>query len=146
MNNVSQIVIPYKEIYKHEISDNVSPTHTVMKKNNYTYVPVMNGKNVWGVLCESTVFDIVSNGDISLFNDELKLMDIGKYITGYSSSGVYDLAQVDSTVDDICRKFSDAINDGRRLDVIYITTTGNQKGDLVGLVTIWDISTLYTSL
>lgn len=146
MNNVSQISIPYKEIYKREINDKVFPTITVMKKNNYTYVPVMNGRKVWGVLCESTVFDIVSNGDASLFQDELQLLGISKYITQYSSSGVYDFAQDDSTVDDICRQFADAIDRGRRLDVIYITTTGNKNGDLVGLVTIWDIPTLYTSL
>ena len=146
MNNVSRIAIPYKEIYKREIGDMVFPTFSVMKKNNYTYVPVMNGKKVWGVLCESTVFDIVSSGEVSLFKDEMKLVDISKYITEYSSSGVYDFAQVDSTVDDICRQFTNAIGDGRRLDVIYITTTGNQKGDLIGLVTIWDISTIYTSL
>ena len=43
---------------------------------------------------------------------------------------------------DIRRKFSESFNDGRRLDVIFITTTGDKSGDLVGLVTIWDLSSL----
>ena len=37
---------------------------------------------------------------------------------------------------------SDAINNRRRLDMLYITTTGDQNGDLVGLVSVWDISAL----
>ena len=146
MNNVSTIFVPYDNIYKRKIHEKVFPTLEQMKKYNYTYVPVMYRKKVWGVLCESTIFDIVSNGDVSLFKDKLKFMDISKYITTYSCSEVYDFAPVNSSVDDICRQFADAINDGRRLDVIYITTTGNKNGNLVGLVTIWDISTIYTSL
>jgi hypothetical protein len=38
--------------------------------------------------------------------------------------------------------FAEAFDEGRRLDVIYITTSGDKNGDLTGLVTIWDISSL----
>ena len=47
------------------------------------------------------------------------------------------ICRVDVTV---CKMFSDATRQGRRLDVIFITSNGNKDGDLVGLITVWDIA------
>jgi len=46
MDNVNQISISYKDIYKREMGDKVLPTITVMKEKSFSYVPVMNGKKV----------------------------------------------------------------------------------------------------
>ena len=142
MGNISQISVPYKDIYKREMSDKVVPTINVMKEKSFSYVPVMNGKKVWGVFSESAIFNLVGDGNISLIDEELPLFKIGKYITEYTKNGFFDFVGSNASIDDIRRVFSDAINKGRRLDVIYITTTGDNKGDLVGLVTVWDISSL----
>lgn len=142
MNCVSQISIPYKDIYKREMSDKVIPTIAVMKEHSYTYVPVMNGKKIWGVFSESAIFNLVGDGNISLINENLLLLNIGKYIAEYSNKGVFDFVGPDASIDQIRKIFSEAIDGGRRLDVLYITTTGDKRGDLVGLITIWDISSL----
>ena len=59
MGNISQISVPYKDIYKREMSDKVVPTINVMKEKSFSYVPVMNGKKVWGVFSESAIFNLV---------------------------------------------------------------------------------------
>ena len=125
-----------------KLMDKVVPTINVMKEKSFSYVPVMNGKKVWGVFSESAIFNLVGDGNISLIDEELPLFKIGKYITEYTKNGFFDFVGSNASIDDIRRVFSDAINKGRRLDVIYITTTGDNKGDLVGLVTVWDISSL----
>ena len=142
MGNSAQISIPFKDIYKREMSDKVIPTIERMKEMSYTYVPVMNGKKIWGVFSESAIFNLVGDGNLSLIDNDIPFYKIGKYIAEYSKNGVFDFIGVNDSIDDIRRTFSDATNKGRRLDVLYITTTGDQKGDLVGLVTVWDISTL----
>ena len=142
MNNVSEISIPYKEIYKREMSDKVMPTITVMKERSSSHVPVMNAKKVWGVFSESAIFNIVGDGGTSLIQEDTPLFKIGKYITEYSKTGVFDFVKSNSSIDDIRRMFAESFDNGRRLDVIYITTTGDKNGDLVGLVTIWDLSSL----
>lgn len=142
MDNISQVSIPLKEIYKREMSDKVVPTITYMKEKSFSYVPVMNGKKVWGVFSESALFNIVGDGNASLLNDELQLFNIGKYIAEYSVNGVFDFINSNASIDDIRRIFSEAADEGRRLDVLYITSTGNKSGDLMGLVTIWDISSI----
>lgn len=142
MNNISQIYIPYGSIYKREMSDKVIPTIAHMKEKSFSHVPVMNGKQVWGVFSESALFNVIGDGNYDLITDDLQLFKIGKYISEYSKDGVYDFVKSDSSIDDIRRFFSDAMDKGRRLDVVFITSTGDQKGSLIGLVSIWDISNL----
>lgn len=142
MDDISQISIPYKEIYKREMSDSVVPTIALMKEKSFSYVPVMNGKKVWGVFSESAIFNLVGDGKFELINGETKFYSIGKYIAEYTKKGVFDFVKGNASIDDIRKMFSDASENGRRLDVLYITSTGDQKGDLIGLITIWDISNL----
>jgi len=142
MDNISRISIPYKDIYKREMGDKIIPTIAYMKEQSFSYVPVMNGKKVWGVFSESALFNIVGDGKTELINDKTLLLNIGKYITEYTNKGVFDFVKSNSSIDDIRRKFSEATEQGRRLDVLYITSTGDSKGDLLGLVTIWDMSNL----
>jgi hypothetical protein len=142
MNGISDIAIPFKDIYKRQLSDKVLPTINVMKERSYSYVPVMNGKKIWGVFGESTVFKLISGEDAHLIQENPEMLKIAKYITEYSSEGSFDFMGRSASIDDIRRKFSDAFADGRRLDVIYITSTGDKNGDLDSLVTIWDISSL----
>lgn len=142
MDNISQIFVPYKNIYKREMNDRVLKTIMVMKDKTFSHVPVMMGKKVWGVFSESAIFNIISEGESSLLNEDTLFLKISKYITEYSKNGVFDFMNSDASVDDIRRMFADAFDDGRRLDVIFITTTGDKNGDLVGLVTVWDISSL----
>lgn len=142
MNSVSEISIPYKDIFKREMSDKVISTISVMKERSFSHVPVMNGKKVWGVFSESAIFNIVGDGGTSLIQEDTPLFKIGKYISEYTKNGVFDFVGNNASIDDIRRMFAESFDDGRRLDVIYITTTGDKNGDLVGLVTIWDLSSL----
>lgn len=139
MDSISQIAVPYKDIYKREMSDKVLPTIATMKERTFSHVPVMNGKKVWGVFSESAIFDIVSDGSMSLIQDDTQFFKIGKYITEYSQSGVFDFMRSGVSIDNIRRVFIDSFDEGRKLDVIFITTTGDKNGDLKELVTIWDV-------
>ena len=142
MDNISQIYIPKNEIFMREMHHKIIPTITVMKKKSFSYVPVMDGNKVCGVFSEATLFDYISDGKASDIDENMQLMNMQSYITKYSENGNYDFASVEATIEDVRGIFTEAINNGRRLDMLYITTTGDQDGDLVGLVSIWDISKL----
>ena len=114
----------------------------VMKEKLYSYVPVMNGKKVWGVFGETTVFNMVSDGEPLLMQEDLQLFKIANYITEYSETGFFEFMSANSSKDDVRKLFVDSFENGRRLDVIYFTTTGDKKGDLIGLVTVWDLPSL----
>lgn len=142
MDNISSIYIPINKIYMREMYHKVMPTIGVMKKKSYSYVPVMNGKKVWGVFSEAALFNFIGDGKASDITEDMQLMNMQSYITRYSKDESYDFAGEDVTIEDVRNIFTDAINNGRRLDMLYITTTGDQNGDLVGLISIWDITSL----
>ena len=97
---------------------------------------------VWGVFSESTIFEVVGDGKMAPFDEKTEFFEIRKYIIDYSKNGIYDFASCEDSIDDVCKMFSDATRHGRRLDVIFITSNGNKDGDLVGLITVWDIAKL----
>lgn len=139
MNNIADKFIPYKEIYKREMSDKVLPTISTMKERSFSYVPVMNGKKIWGVFGESTIFDMVSGGESPNLQEGLQMLSISKYITKQHEDGPIEYMRNNASIDDVRKLFADALEDGRRIDTVYFTTTGDQKGDLVGMLTIWDL-------
>ena len=140
MGSITQIAIPYKDIYKREMSDKVLPTIAYMKEKSYSYVPIIYDKTVWGVFSESVIFDMVHSGAVNLINEDTTFLNITKYISAYSKDGVYDFVRSNASIDEIREIFSEAFLCGRRLDALYITSSGDQKGVLNGLVTIWDIT------
>ena len=142
MSSSSKIIIPYKDIYKRVISDKVLPTISYMKEQSYSYVPIMNNKKIWGVFSENTLFNIIGDGNMELLNEDTPLFKIGSYITEYSNEGSFDFIKDNTSTYDIMNIFSTASENNRRLDALYITTTGDKDGDLVGLVTVWDLPKL----
>lgn len=139
MSSAAQIAVPYKDIYKREISDKVMPTIAHMKEKVYSHVPVMNGRKVWGVFSETALFNIVGDGNMALINEETRFLNIGNYIAENTNGEFFDFIGEDATIDDISGKFSEAASSHRRLEMLCITKTGDKNGDLTGLVTIWDM-------
>lgn len=138
MDRITTVCVSYSQIYKRLMADKVISTISTMKEKSYTYVPIMLGKKVWGVFSEFTIFTIASEGQFAQINDNSSFVDIRKYITEYSPDGVFDFAPGSATIEDVREIFSDALEKGRRLDVLFITNTGTKEGDLLGLITVWD--------
>ena len=140
MSELNDVAIPFKDIFKREMSDTISPTIKKMKECVFTHTPIMNGRKVWGVFSENTLFNIAEKNELQNFNGNTRFMDIASYITAYSNSGVYDFISSSLTLDDVKRVFKEATEKGRKLEVLFITTTGRKDGDLKGMITIWDIT------
>lgn len=142
MSSASQISVQEKDIFKRTVGDKVMPTIAYMKEKAYSYVPIVNGKKVWGVFSESALFNIIGDGKMEYIKDDVQFLNIANYISEYSSNGVFDFVGIDESIDDIRRRFSEATDSGRHLQVLYITKTGDKNGDLVGLITVWDVANL----
>lgn len=140
MSSASQIAVPFKDIYKREMSDNLLKTIAHMKEKDYSHVPVMNGKKVWGVFSETSLFHIVGDVKMNLIDENTQFLNIGKYIGENENGEFYDFVGPNAAIDDIRSLFSHAVDNNRRLELLCITTTGDKNGDLVGIVTIWDMA------
>lgn len=142
MVNLTDIAIPSKDIFKREISDAVGPTIKIMKERVFSHTPIMSGRKVWGVFSENTLFDLAEKDEFKSFDGSTRFMDIASYITAYGHSSVYDFISRGTSLEHVKRIFSDAAKKGRKLEVLFITTTGNKDGELVGMITIWDLTTI----
>jgi predicted transcriptional regulator len=138
---LSEIVIPESDIFKQKLSDPIGPAIKVMKERVFTHIPIMTGNKVWGVFSECTLFDLAGKGNISKINESTRFVDFGSSIT-YRKTGVYDFVDSNATLDDIRRIFYDEISKRRKLEVLFITSTGTKDGNLLGMITVWDIATL----
>jgi len=140
MSSIMQVAVPYANIYKREMSDRVMPTIVRMKEKAYSHVPIMNAKKLWGVFSETALFNIVGDGNIAMINEEARLFEIGKYVTGDINGEFYDFIGEDASIEDARMRFYEAVEKNRRLELLCITTNGNKSGDLVAIVTIWDMA------
>lgn len=136
---LSEIVIPESDIFKQKLSDPLGPAIKVMKERVFTHIPIMTGQRVWGVFSESTLFDLAGKGNLSKINESTRFVDFGSSIT-YRKTGVYDFVDSNATLDDIRRIFYDEISKRRKLEVLFITSTGTTEGNLLGMITVWDLA------
>lgn len=141
MAELSEIAIPESEIFKQKLSDPIGPAIKVMKEHVYTHIPIMTGGRVWGVFSESTLFDLAGKGLLSKIDESTRFVDFGSTIS-YRKNGVYDFVDSNASLEDIRRIFNDAKKEKRKLDVLFITSTGTKDGNLLGMITVWDIATL----
>lgn len=141
MTDLSDIVVPVSDIYMQQQGDPIGPAIKVMKEKVYTHIPIMTGQKVWGVFSESTLFDLAGKGHLSKVDESTRFVDFGSSIT-YHKNGVYDFVDSNASLDDIRRNFYDAMYKNRKLDVLFITSTGTKDGNLLGMITVWDIAAL----
>ena len=141
MAELSEVAIPESDIFKQKLSDPIGPAVKVMKERVYTHIPIMTGQRVWGVFSESTLFDLAGKGLLSKIDESTRFVDLGSSIT-YRKTGVYDFVDSNVSLEDIRRIFNDAMNERRKLDVLFITSTGTKDGNLLGMITVWDIAAL----
>ena len=142
MLDLEDVAIPINRIFKRQISDTIGPTIKIMKERVYTHTPIMNGRKVWGVFSENTLFNLAEKEDFTKFDRNTSFMEIAPYITSYSRTSVYDFITPKVSLDDVKRIFRNATENGHKLEVLFITTTGRQDGDLLGMITIWDLTTI----
>ena len=139
MADLKDIAIPESKIYKQKMIDQIFPAISVMKEKVYTHIPIMMGNKVWGVFSESTLFDLAGKGHLSKINESTCFVDLGTIIH-YRKNGVYDFIDSRTSLEDVMGIFAEAVSKKRKLEVLFITTTGNKDGDLLGMITVWDIA------
>ena len=52
---------------------------------------------------------------------------------------MYEFIARNKTVDDAVKMFRDALDNGVKLEMLFITDTGTSDGKLLGLITAWDM-------
>lgn len=130
------IDVAIKDVISRGLDDNVMDAVMDMNKRNYTHLPVLKDGKMIGLFSENTIFRIVSKGgyidDKTSFRDIMEFIDIRK-------TKLVQYLKPDSNMPECRNKFSYAIDNKHRLDIVFITEDGTADSELLGLITIWDL-------
>lgn len=132
---ISNLMIADKEAYTLDVMKN-------MEKNGFSHIPIMKHNKIQGVFSISTLFSYqltYSNRKID-FNDS-KIKDFAQFtdFQGHACER-FMFMKPDSTYWDAQLAFERGNNPKRkRLAAIFVTPTGDERGELLGMLTPWDI-------
>ena len=128
-----------REVYQCRDSDLLKDVILIMKKNNFTHIPVRDERGVFKwIISESTVTyfigeKIESDGTLILDTTYIKNIDLTIW------NDIYKFISHKATVYEIEEDFQNAIKDNKRLWAIFITKDWDSKNSIDGVITAWDI-------
>lgn len=109
-----------------------------MEKRGYSHVPVISGGRMAGVFSVISVFsfgltgkDLTADTRISEFGDLLSM-------DGHRSGRFLVMAK-DASYMDVRKEFERLSGPNDRLNAVFITATGEITGELLGILTPWDV-------
>ena len=136
----SDIAISLRNICKRHMKDNVKETMIEMKKHVYTHVPIIDDNGVViGVFDENAIFNYLNEVGI-IEADNLIFEDIKKYLSLERGKDEMFLFRKSATyVDDLEQDFNKQLRNQTRLEVVFLTASGDRTDQLSGMITPWDV-------
>jgi len=141
LDNPPKVIDRFKaDVYRVDLNDRVDEVVFRMKEKNYTHIPVYDDDKFVGVFTETSLLDWlagnIKNGEADFRKTQMK--DINKQYLHTQNNG-YKFVAPSFNVFEVQSEFEKAINDKKRLGVIFITDSGKQDGKIVGIITAWDL-------
>ncbi|MFL0250754.1 CBS domain-containing protein [Clostridium neuense] len=138
---LDSIAVKGKNIYSVTVDEFAFDVMNIMRDNNYTHVPVIDGDFIIGVFSESTVFSYMVANEGSPINRDTKIKEFEEFIPlDRHVSEFFSFVHKDTLVVEIEEIFQRKFNGKKRLSVIFITETGRVKEKILGLITPWDVA------
>ena len=134
-----QVGIPASKMYTRTISDSVVETIGEMRKNAFTYVPIMDGKKVMGIFDENSLFCYVAdNGIVDL--EDLTFENIKDYIgLDGREMEVFTFHDKGTYLDELQEEFRRQFENNKRVGVAFITENGKRSEAVTHMLTAWDV-------
>jgi CBS domain-containing protein len=128
------MAIKGKNIFSVRLEDNVLETVSVMNRKGYSHAPVLQDGKVIGVFSESSVFSYLTQRNeipsTLTIGEIFDLLAMAKY-----KPERYRFVPPDCSVFSIGEIFKQAVVNGRRVAVVFITSDGTANGTLLGMIT-----------
>ena len=144
---VANVEVPFEEVQKCRLNDNVKDVVSEMIEQSHSNVPVLNDQNhVIGVLSESVMLrlglDILSARCPTKIRDIMEYLRFGKNVRRPDE---FHFVCENDPIASLYRKCRDATMRNKRTEMFLVTKDGERKRELKGIVTIWDFVRLMES-
>lgn len=127
------------KVFKCSYEDEVLKAIKEMHECDYTSIPIVEEDRVIGFFSESILFRIIAEGQIidksTTFNDIRLYTAIQDDVHNRS----YEFITPDTPRNKALHIISKAQSNQYRIDVLFVTSDGTAQGNLLGLITPWDL-------
>lgn len=135
------IAVRKEHIFTVKLSDLATKVMKEMNRKTFTHAPVMENGKMVGVFSENTVFAYLVKEKQSLIDEETTIENFKDFI-GFDDhpSERFIFVSSGSTASEVREIFSNAVKDGIRIGMIFVTASGKQEEGLLGVITAWDLA------
>jgi CBS domain-containing protein len=126
------------EVYCASIDNSIDDVLLKMKNRLFTHIPVYDGKRFLGILSETTLlYWLVDNqNNIQLLKKKVDSIN-PRYFN--LSENQYKFVSPNTSIFEIFNMFENSISKNERLGSVLISKSGTRNGQLLGIVTAWDM-------
>lgn len=127
-------------IYTTTLEANTIDVMQVMNDKLYTHVPVMENGLLFGVFSENTILHYLVKNKDSIITTDTKMEEF-KDLLPLTRNRIeyFEFMPRNTLLSDVKTVFNEGLKNGKRIAVVYITETGNQKEKMLGMITPWDL-------
>lgn len=111
--------------------------------HNHSQAPVYSGSRFRGLLVADTVTRWLG---ASTGSQSVEEVTIGEILECSESTDNYHFVAAQTSVAAVAELFEKALQEGKRLDAVLVTGDGTENGELLGIVTAWDLPKAYRCL
>ena len=131
---------PADKIFRAHPGDIVVQVMKGMYKGGYSHVPVLEKGSVVGVFSVKALFDFLAERGLSGVDDGLRISDLGGHIRFEERAGErYMFAAADTSIVEVRHMFQKHTERNRRLSAVFVTENGVSGGQIICMITPWDV-------
>ncbi|MCR4965518.1 MAG: CBS domain-containing protein [Bacteroidales bacterium] len=139
-HTLMRVAIPKSRIFGPGLSNSVLSTMKTMIRNDYSYVPIVEGANVIGVFSARVIMRYLSEHPSEAITEAMTFKDIQSYLSSIKDNECqYAFIAPDVTLEDAIRRFQGGRDKRMRPDVLFITEGGTADGKLQAMITPDDV-------
>jgi CBS domain-containing protein len=133
--------VPIERIFTAKWNARVLDVVNVMRLREYTHVPILDEGRVAGVFSENTMFCALAAHNSLIVEEGTAIANFGEFVPlSRHVSEHFDFVAHDVSLESVAQLFQERLKHQERLGAVFLTDTGNEAGQLLGLVTAWDIA------
>ena len=138
---IMDLAVPSARILSKSYENNVIATLRQMNDRSFGNVPIMEKGIVKGVLSEKAIVNYLVREEKFHISDKLCLKDIRDYLLLENhQKECYRFVKKDALISDVSALFHQAIDQGYRIGMVFITEHGRSDERVLGIVTAWDLA------
>lgn len=127
--------------------DSIATAVQFMLEHSFSQIPIFSGRRFVGLLTTNTIARWLG-AQVIAGEQRLDLAgtNIGSVLQYTEEADIYCFLRKEATLFEVLERFQEYERKGKRLEAALITDTGVPSEKLLGIITVWDLPSIYEHL